>query len=330
MSEATTSTRATDAATTTAPVIRCRALSKEYGNTTAVSRLDLEVAQGEIFGLLGPNGAGKTTTILMLLGLTEPTHGSVRVLGLDPTRQPLEVKSRVGYLPDSVGFYGDLTGRENLRYTARLNGLAGEAAELRIGERLDRVGLTARADDLVSSYSRGMVQRLGIADALVKDPDVLILDEPTIALDPKAADQVLSLIDSLAHEHGVTVLLSSHLLTQVQAVCDRIGIFVRGRLVAAGTIDELAAEHGGRVRIEVEVADERDPSVRLRQIDGVVDVRPTDGGWLVGSQEDVRPEVVTTLQSAGYQLLHLRRREEELGQIYRRYFTEDTSVEPSR
>ncbi|MEA2518679.1 MAG: type transport system ATP-binding protein, partial [Chloroflexota bacterium] len=159
--------------------IRTRGLTKEYGDLVAVDHLDLEVQAGEIFGLLGQNGAGKTTTILMLLGLTEPTAGQARVVGLDPARHPLEVKRRVGYLPDAVGFYGDMSGRDNLRYTARLNRIPRAEADPAIDLALEQVGLAARADSPTDTYSRGMLQRLGIADALIKDPDVLILDEPT-------------------------------------------------------------------------------------------------------------------------------------------------------
>ena len=169
-----------------APLIRTKALTKRYDTLVAVDKLDLEVRAGEIFGLLGQNGAGKTTTILMLLGLTEPTSGQARVAGLDPARHPREVKRRVGYLPDAVGFYGGLTGRQNLRYTARLNGLDGREAEAAMDEVLDQVGLTDRANDRVETYSRGMKQRLGIADALVKSPDILILDEPTTSIDPSS------------------------------------------------------------------------------------------------------------------------------------------------
>ena len=171
--------------------IRTRKLTKRYGDLVAVDHLDLEIHSGEIFGLLGQNGAGKTTTILMLLGLTEPSDGEAWVVGLDPARHPLEVKRRVGYMPDSVGFYSDLTGRENLRYTARLNRIPDELAETTIDEVLEQVGLTDRANDLTDTYSRGMLQRLGIADALVKDPDVLILDEPTTAIDPLGVTEVL-------------------------------------------------------------------------------------------------------------------------------------------
>ncbi|HVM12605.1 MAG TPA: ABC transporter ATP-binding protein, partial [Actinomycetota bacterium] len=194
------------------PAIRTRGLTKRYGDLTAVDRLDLEVRRGEIFGLLGPNGAGKTTTILMLLGLSEPTAGTAEVVGLDPTRRPLEVKRHVGYLPDNVGFYGTLSGRENLRYTARLNGLAASSADDRIDDLLEQVGLAEAGDRRVETYSRGMRQRLGIADALVKDPEVLILDEPTVAIDPEGVAEILALIRGLARDRGVTMLLSSHLL----------------------------------------------------------------------------------------------------------------------
>src|SRR5690606_35147555 len=161
----------------------------------------------------------------MLLGLAEPTEGRAEVLGLDPRRAPLEVKRRVGYVPDAVGFYDDLTGRQNLRYTARLNRMPDDEADVRIDELLEEVGLAERGDDRVATDSRGMRQRLGVADALVKDPELLILDEPTVAIDPVGVVEILDLIRRLP-DRGVTVLLSSHLLEQVQSVCDRIGIFV--------------------------------------------------------------------------------------------------------
>jgi ABC-2 type transport system ATP-binding protein len=234
------------------PLIRTRRLTKRYGDLTAVDHLDLEVRPGEIFGLLGQNGAGKTTTILMLLGLTEPTGGEARVAGLDPARHPREVQRRVGYLPDAVGFYGGMTGRQNLRYTARLNGLRGVEAESAIAEVLEQVGLADRADDPVETYSRGMRQRLGIADALVKTPDILILDEPTTAIDPLGVVEILELMRTLVNERGLAILLSSHLLTQVQSVCDRIGIFASGRLIGEGTVARLASLFGdGAAVVEV-------------------------------------------------------------------------------
>jgi ABC-2 type transport system ATP-binding protein len=252
----------------TEPPIRTRGLTKRYGELTAVDNLDLEVRVGEIFGLLGANGAGKTTPILMLLGLTERTSGAVRVVGFDPARQPLEVKRRVGYLPDTVGFYEDMTGRENLRFTARLNGLKGQDAESRIATVLDQVRLTDRADDRAGTYSRGMLQRLGIADALVKDPTVLILDEPTASIDPIGVVEILDLLRGLVRDRGVTILLSSHLLTQVQSVCDRVGIFAAGKLVGIGTVPELAARFAeGESHIEVGFEGaEADGGARIRSV----------------------------------------------------------------
>ena len=219
-------------------------LTKQYEGFTAVDRLTFHVRRGEIYGLLGPNGAGKTTTILMLLGLTEPTSGVARVLGMDPAREPLAVKRRVGYMPDAVGFYDRLTARENLRYTARLNGIDPDAAEADIAGLIEQVGLRSASSKRVGTYSRGMLQRLGIADALLKRPDLLILDEPTMAIDPTGVAEMLDLIANLVRERGIGVLLSSHLLAQAEGICDRAGIFFAGRLIAEGSVPELAARAG--------------------------------------------------------------------------------------
>ncbi|MEA2610265.1 MAG: type transport system ATP-binding protein [Chloroflexota bacterium] len=312
-------------------VIRTRRLTKRYGTLTAVDSLDLEVHRGEIFGLLGQNGAGKTTTILMLLGLTEPTSGEARVMGLDPEREPRQVKRRVGYLPDAVGFYGGLTGRQNLRYTANLNGLRRDAAVSAIGDVLEQVGLADRADDRVDTYSRGMRQRLGIADALVKTPDLLILDEPTTSIDPLGVVEILDLLRRLVEERGLAIMLSSHLLTQVQSVCDRIGIFSAGKLVGQGTVGELATAFGdGTATIEVglELATpaeiSRAESV-LRGLDGVTSVTPpTDarGPWHVivqpaGAEGQVRQEILVAAVEHGLRLTTLRPIVPSLDDIYR-------------
>ena len=232
------------AAEAAAPLVEASHLTKRYGSFVAVDDLTFRVGAGEIYGLLGPNGAGKTTTILMLLGLSEPSEGDVRVIGFDPARDPLEVKRQVGYLPDSVGFYGRLSGRENLAYTARLNGLAPEESEARINELIEQVRLADAADKPADTYSRGMLQRLGVADALVKEPRILILDEPTTSIDPAGVAELLDLIRSLVDDRGLAVLLSSHLLSQVEQLCDRVGIFSRGRLVAEGRVTELAERAG--------------------------------------------------------------------------------------
>jgi ABC-2 type transport system ATP-binding protein len=226
-------------------VIETRDLTKVYGKQTAVNRLSLKVNRGEIFGFLGPNGAGKTTTLLMLLGLSEPTSGTATVCGFDPTREPLKVKRLVGYLPENVGFYEDMTAVDNLRFVAHLNGIKNGALSGKINTVLDRVGLLAEAGKRVGAYSRGMRQRLGIAEVLVKDPQVVFLDEPTIGLDPDGTQKMLDLILSLSKEKGITVFFSSHLLDQVQRVSDRVGIMLKGTMVAVGPIQELAKQKLG-------------------------------------------------------------------------------------
>jgi ABC-2 type transport system ATP-binding protein len=312
--------------------IRTRALTKTYGDLVAVDHLDLDVRTGEIFGLLGQNGAGKTTTILMLLGLTEPTSGEAWVVGLDPTRGPLEVKRRVGYMPDSVGFYGDMSGRENLRYTARLNRIEGTEADATIAEVLEQVGLTDRADDRVDTYSRGMLQRLGIADCLVKDPDVLILDEPTTAIDPLGVVEILDLLRRLVRERGLTILLSSHLLNQVQSVCDRIGIFAAGRLIGQGTMADLATRFGdgaGHLEVGFEPTEAARPErirALLSGIDGVTDVTPgaTDSlPWMVTVGDltrapEVRTRVLAIVAEERLPLTSIRAVVPSLEDIYRR------------
>ncbi|MFQ5557190.1 MAG: ABC transporter ATP-binding protein [Acidimicrobiales bacterium] len=304
-----------------AAAITTRGLAKSYGDTPAVKGIDLEVREGEVFGLLGPNGAGKTTTILMLLGLTEPTAGDLEVLGLDPRHHALDVKAAVGYLPDAVGFYENLTGRQNLRYTTRLNHLPDGEAERRVGEVIEMVGLRDVADREAAGYSRGMRQRFGLADALLKKPSVLILDEPTVNIDPAGVEEILSLVRRLADEQGVAVLLSSHLLHQVQEICDRIGIFVAGELVAVGSIGELADGIHDDVLIEVAASG---PAATVRSViesvDGVLRVENRDGLLLVAARSDLRPEIVGALGHAGCSLLHLRRAGAQLDAIYRRYF----------
>jgi ABC-2 type transport system ATP-binding protein len=316
-------------------VIRTHGLEKRYGDLVAVRSLDLEVRRGEVFGLLGPNGAGKTTTILMLLGLTERTSGEAWVLDLDPARQPLQVKRHVGYLPDNVGFYGSLTGRENLRYTARLNGIEAREAERRMQALLEQVQLVEAADAPVDTYSRGMRQRLGLADALVKEPSVLILDEPTTAIDPTGVLETLALVRSLAHEQGAAVLLSSHLLHQVQQVCDRMAIFVAGEVVASGTVQELAERQSHGAVSSFEVAADGDPVAvlaTLQAVDGVAGVEPDERDsriWIVSGEPEVRQRVAQALVAAGQTPWHLRTRGMELDEIYQRYFT-GTAIPPSR
>ena len=229
----------------TETIIETTNLTKRYGSQTAVNGLSLKVKEGEIFGFLGPNGAGKTTTLLMLLGLSRPSEGSATVCGLNPLRMAKEVKRHVGYLPENVGFYGDMDAVQSLEYVADLNGFKKVEAREKIDDLLEMVGLREEARKKTAAFSRGMKQRLGVAEVLIKDPEVLFLDEPTLGLDPEGAIQLINLIQSLNKEKKITVLLSSHNLHQVQKMSHRVGIMIGGNLIAEGSIDSLAEEKFG-------------------------------------------------------------------------------------
>src|SRR6201981_1234859 len=251
-------------------VIRAQGLTKRYGATVAVDHIDLDVRTGEIVGILGPNGSGKTTTILMLLGLTEPTEGRAEVAGFDPLRDPLEVKRRIGYLPDVVVFYDGLSARDNLAYTGRLAGLSRREIDQRFAEVLARVGLPDVGRDRVATFSRGMRQRLGLAEVLMKRPSIAILDEPTATLDPHSTQEFLGMIRGLKAD-GTAVLLSSHHLDQVQSVCDRVALFNRGRIALSGSVTELAQRVlGGGYVIDVEAHGGDAVRNQLASVPGVV------------------------------------------------------------
>ena len=309
-------------------VLEANGLTKKYGDFVAVDHLDLAIRRGEVFGLLGPNGAGKTTTILMLLGLTEPTEGQVRVLGFDPSRQPLSVKARVGYMPDQVGFYDELSARENLGYIARLNGIPSDKLNQRIDEALERVRLTDVANKRVYTFSRGMRQRLGLADVLIKHPQLVIMDEPTQGLDPELAREFLDLIRSL-REEGITILLSSHLLPQVQVICDRVGLFNQGRMVLQGTVSELARKVlGGAYRIQIQAdGPARKLKDALEGLSPTVRVHCVDGNrYEVEAQHDVRADAANAIINAGGRLQELNIQAQNLDEIYTRYFEEVKDV----
>ena len=304
-------------------VLETKGLTKHYGDFVAVDNLHLNLKKGEVFGLLGPNGAGKTTTILMLLGLTEPTKGQVRVLGFDPARQPLSVKARVGYMPDQVGFYDELTARENLIYIAKLNGIPRDQIKSRVEEAIERVHLTQVIDKRVNTFSRGMRQRLGLADVLIKNPQLIIMDEPTQGLDPELAHEFLGLIRSLKEE-GTTILLSSHLLHQVQVICDRVGLFSKGRMVLQGTVPELARKVlGGAYRVQIKA---NGPDVKLRKaLQSLPDVNKVDfanGVFEIEARKDVRADAADAVIKAGGRLQSLNAESQSLDDIYTRYFEE--------
>lgn len=306
----------------TTTVIEAKGLAKRYGAAVAVAGIDLSVTAGEVIGLLGPNGAGKTTTILMLLGLTEPSDGNVRILGKDPLRQPLEVKREVGYLPDSVGFYETMTGRENLAYTARLAGMSRDIATARIAAALEKVRLTESSDRPVSTYSRGMRQRLGLAEVLMRDCKVAILDEPTSGLDPQSTQDLLDLIQQLSRD-GMTILLSSHMLDVVQSICHRVALFNKGRIGFVGTVEELAAQIGGGAFVVDVEADGIDLKKTASATDGVKSIRKVETDrWEVEATRDVRPDLARLVVQNGGSLRNLDLRRARLDQAYNRYFKE--------
>lgn len=258
-------------------VLDAKNLTKLYNHTKVVDSINLQIQEGEIFGFLGPNGAGKTTTILMALGLTEPTSGEINVFGYNSTREPLKVKKITSYLPENVGFYEDLTAQENLKYITRLNGIPEKKADAKIEEVLKNVGLQDVAQVEVGKYSKGMKQRLGMGAVLVKEPKLAILDEPTTGIDPKGVEEILELIVRMSREQNITVLLSSHLLYQVQKICTKIGIISQGRIVAQGTIEEIGKsllKEEKEDLLEVKVANKLTPALveSIKQIEGVMGV----------------------------------------------------------
>jgi ABC-2 type transport system ATP-binding protein len=317
-------------------IIVLNGLTRKYGSFTAVDDLTLTINEGEIFGLLGPNGAGKSTTILMMLGMTEPTSGSVEVCGINSTTSPVEVKRKVGYLPEDIGFYDDYTGLENLIYTARLNSLPSGKAKQNAEHLLEKVGLSNEINKKAGKYSRGMRQRLGLADVLIKNPEVIILDEPTLGIDPKGVQEFLELIVRLSKDEGRTVLLSSHHLHQVQEICDRIGLFVGGKLIAEGDIQSLSQKLFSEEPIKIEAGINlilpkgAEPSEvnsitgilvnSLKAVNGVINVEPVENVLHIGCTRDVTEEIVRTIVVSGTGITFLNKKEYGLNDIYNRYF----------
>lgn len=291
------------------PALRAIGLRKVYGDFAAVKGVDLEVGRGEILGLLGPNGAGKTTTISMMVGLVPPTEGDVLIDGYSVRRDPVKVRARAGLVPDNPGFYDGMTAWNNLWITARLNEVKDES---RIDEAISRVGLSGWADVEVGKFSKGMKQRLGIADALLKSPSVLLLDEPTAGLDPGGSDDVLRLVRSLASEEGLAVLMSSHLLHQVEWICDRVAVMNEGRVIAQGTLDQLV---GRKYYVEMELDGDIDAAVRSLLPVGKVAV---DGRKVtVEAEGDVRRRAVDAALRSGAVPVEVRLRRAGLAEVYR-------------
>ncbi len=267
--------------------LEARGLGKRYGSLVAVEDLTFVAEAGEILGVLGPNGAGKTTAIRVLTTILAPTSGTFQVAGI-PHTQPAEIRRRTGVLPESAGYPDRQTGEEFIRYHARLFGRSRAGARAVAASLLEEVGLRERRRSPISSYSRGMRQRLGIARALVNDPQVVVLDEPTLGLDPAGQRQVLRIIDRIARERGSTVLLSTHLLAEVEETCSRVLILNRGRAVAQGTVAEIAQQAAAPRRAALRVAPER--------VEQALDVLvAVDGFEHVARAEDRPGSLVLTL-----------------------------------
>lgn len=294
-------------------MIDVRKLVKRYGTHTAVDHLSFEAQAGEIVGLLGPNGAGKTTTMRILTGFMPPTSGHVRVGGYDVLEDSLAVRQRVGYMPERVPVYPDMTLRAYVTYWARLRGMRRPAQ--RVNEMLERFGLAERHNQLVRSLSKGLRQRLGLAQALVHNPDVIILDEPTIGIDPEQVITVREMVRSLRGEH--TVLFSSHILSEVEQICDRVVILNQGKVVASGTTQLLSRQLRPGLHLYVSVAAKsQQAQTILEALPGVQAVKRQDGGFIVSSEDDVRAAVNQALTLAGLTLTEMRQVEITLEDIF--------------
>lgn len=313
------------------PIIELKELSKNYGSLKAVDNLNLTINKGEIFGLLGPNGAGKTTSILMMLGLTEPNSGTAIVCSENATRNPIRVKRKVGYLPDSVGFYDHMTALENLIFIARLNKISYPEAKSSALEVLKRVGLSDAVHKKAGTFSRGMKQRLGLAEVLIKKPEVVILDEPTLGIDPSGVNEFLTLLKQLSREEGLTVLLSSHHLHQVQRICDRIGIFVGGKLLVEGSIQELTTKllgHDGftiYVQLQEAYAAPEELKNAIQSLASVTRMHIRADEIEISTSIDITPLIVRTLVEKGAAISSVNKRTYTLDDIYEKYFDNTAS-----
>jgi len=312
-------------------VIETYGLTKVYrsggGAVVAVDKLDFTVEKSSIFGLLGPNGAGKTTLLMMLTGLTLPTNGSGRVLGYDIVRESREIRRRVGFLPEGFGFYEHLTAEQNLEYIAALNDIPKPERRKRIEDILSLVGLYEVKNRRVSSFSRGMKQRLGIAQALIKDPELLLLDEPTAGLDPEGSRAFKDLVLKLNSE-GRTIVLSTHLLFEVGPLCSSIAIMNRGRIVVQGRvkdlISKLMSEVGYKIYVEVR-GDLGKLASALTGMEGVRGVRIGVDSLYVDSTKDIRVDIVKIASDMKVEISSIRVEEPSLEDLFIRYYRGEAS-----
>jgi ABC-2 type transport system ATP-binding protein len=307
-------------------MIKVSGLTKDYGSRRAISNLSFDAQQGEIVGFIGPNGAGKTTTMRILTGYMPPTDGEAIVAGYDVVEESLEVRKRVGYLPETVPLYTDMVVFDYLKFMGELRKIPN--VDTRVDEVLDMVGLIDRADGYIGNLSKGMRQRIGLAQALLHRPEVLILDEPTIGLDPGQVVEVRELIREIGKER--TVLLSTHLLNEAQNICDRVLIINQGKIVTQDTTENLQARLIGAERVIIRVRGEADELAKtVKQVKGVQGVETKEDGSVefeFSSGKDVRPEVAKQVINSGYDLIELR----PLGMSLEEIFLELTGSESKK
>jgi len=287
-------------------MIRVNGLTKDYGARRAIDNLSFDAAQGEIVGFLGPNGAGKTTTMRILTGYMPPSDGTATVAGYDIIEESLEVRRRVGYLPETVPLYNDMTALEYLKFMADLRRIP--EAEERAYETLEKVNLQDRANSYIGNFSKGMRQRVGLAQALIHRPEVLILDEPTIGLDPAQVVEMRSVIREIGKDR--TVLLSTHILSEAQQICDRVLIINKGKIVAEDTPENLQSRLVGAQRVVLRVRGDSDGlNAKIAKVKGVRDVESKSDGSVefeFGAGQDARPQVAKAVIQAGFELLEMR------------------------
>ena len=309
-------------------VVQTEELTKKYGDFTAVNQLDMEVKQGEIFGFLGPNGAGKTTTVLMLMGLSVPTSGTAKVGGYDIVEQSRDVRKVASILPEYSSLYGDLTAFDNLDYIGQLNDMPKEERENRIHEVLEIVGMMDWLDAKYESFSRGMKQRVGLASTMMKNPKVVFLDEPTLGLDPVGTREIRELILRLKKEQGLTVVMTSHILSEIQLTCDRIGIINRGKLVLKETMENMNHIMTGSDdrRVDFKLTEVTPDLLKdIAAIPGVKDVKQDNGRLYVYGPDETDIEVSRTIVNHGSTILMMKPREYTLEEIFMKYYEAEES-----
>ncbi len=295
-------------------MIEVENLTKVYGNFKALDGLNLKVEENEVFGYLGPNGAGKTTTINLMIGMLQPTSGSIRIAGIDVERNPLEIKKICGYLPENVGFYDHMTAKQNLLYFSEFYRIPEREAVRIIDDLLELVGIADAADRKVGEFSKGMKQRLGLAQALLNDPEVIFLDEPTSGLDPQGAADFRKIIRDLKKE-GKTIFFSSHILSEVKEICETVGIINRGRLIAKGKIEEF--------KQKLTIIVETEPMIDVSILEPFGNVKTRGSQIIVEAEKDCRIEISKTLVREGYTIKELHLMEPSLEEIYLRIVQEE-------